>query len=125
MAREVNQSDSYFSRVLKYIPSEIVMVFISVEGVLRTAFANNQERLTLSLWILAGLLTLLTPLWLWRVMRVKRFNHLLLSTIALPIWMFAIGGPFTSFDWYSQSLGAIALPLFTLLVPIFVGGDFK
>lgn len=125
MAREVNQSDGYLSRLLKYIPSEIVMVFISVEGVLRSAFAGQPERLELSLWILAGVLTLLTPLWLWRVMRVKRFSHLFLSTLALPIWMFAIGGPFTAFDWYSQSLGAVALPLFTLLAPILVGGELS
>ncbi len=61
-------------------------------------------------------------LWLWRVMCVKRFGHLLLSTIALVIWMFAIGGLFTTFEWYNQSLGAVALPLFTLLVPFSLAG---
>jgi hypothetical protein len=125
MAREVNQADSYFSRVLKYIPSEIVMVFISLEGVIRDAFAYQPDRLETSLWILAGVLTILTPVWLWRVMKVKRFSHLLLSTVALPVWMFAIGGPFATFPWYNQSLGAVALPLFTLLVPILIGGELK
>lgn len=125
MTREVNQADGYFSKVLKYIPSEIVMVFISLEGVIRTAFAYQPDRLETSLWVLAGVLTFLTPVWLWRVMKVKRFSHLLVSTIALPVWMFAIGGPFTTFSWYNQSLGAVALPLFTLLVPIFIGGELK
>lgn len=55
-------------------------------------------------------------------MCVKRFGHLLLSTIALVIWMFAIGGLFTTFEWYNQSLGAVALPLFTLLVPFSLAG---
>lgn len=125
MAREINSSDSYLSRLLKYIPSEIVMVFISIDGVLRNAFAGQPARLEVSLWILAGTLTLLTPLWLWRVMKVKRFSHLFLSTLALPVWMFAIGGPFTTFEWYTPSLGAVALPLFTLLAPILVGGELK
>ena len=125
MARQVNSADSYLSRLLKYIPTEIVMVFVSVEGVLRSSFGETPERLELSLWILAGVLTFLTPIWLWRVMGVKSFGHLLLSTISLPVWMFAIGGPFVFFDWYNASLGAVVLPIYTLVVPILTGGKEK
>lgn len=32
MSREINPNDTYLSRLLKYIPSEIVMVYISIEG---------------------------------------------------------------------------------------------
>jgi hypothetical protein len=122
MAREINSNDNYLSRLLKYIPTEIVMVFVSVEGVLRSSFGNNPEYLKTGLWILAGVLTFLTPIWLWRVMRVKSLRHLFLSTLSLPIWMFAIGGPFTFFNWYTQSLGSVVLPIYTLVVPIITGG---
>lgn len=125
MARSINAQDSYISRLLKYIPTEIVMVFVSVEGVLRSSFSDNPEYLRTGLWILAGTLTFLTPIWLWRVMRVKSFRHLLLSTLSLPIWMFAIGGPFTFFSWYDQSLGSVVLPIYTLVVPIITGGKEK
>ncbi len=121
MARSINSGDSYLSRLLKYIPTEIVMVFVSVEGVLRSSFADHPAYLEMGLWILAGTLTFLTPLWLWRVMRVKSFRHLFLSTISMVLWMFAIGGPFTFFDWYNQSLGSVVLPIYTLLVPIITG----
>jgi len=125
MTRAIETSDNYISRLLKYIPSEIVMVYVSIEGVLRSAYSINPTRLEQGLWILAGVLIFLTPLWLWRVMRVKSFSHLFVSTISLLVWMFAIGGPFTTFDWYHPSLGAVALPLYTLLVPIITGGKFK
>ncbi len=125
MTREINSQDGYLSRLLKYIPSEIVMVYIAVEGVLRGAYTATPERLQISLWVLTGALLILTPLWLWRVMRIKRLGHLFLSTISLAVWMFAIGGPFTMLDWYSPSLGGVALPLYTLLVPIITGSDLK
>ncbi len=125
MTREITSTDTYLSRLLKYIPSEIVMVFISIEGVLRSTFASNPKRLEDGLWILSGVLLALTPIWLWRVMRVKKLSHLFLSTLSLAVWMFAMGGPFTTFDWYHPSLGAVTLPLYTLLVPIITGGKFR
>ncbi|MDI6769206.1 MAG: hypothetical protein QMD04_05970 [Anaerolineales bacterium] len=125
MSREVNPNDTYLSRLLKYIPSEIVMVFISIEGVLHSTFSSNPKRLEDGLWILSGVLLALTPIWLWRVMRVKNLGHLFLSTLSLAVWMFAMGGPFTTFDWYHPSLGAVTLPLYTLLVPIITGGKFR
>ncbi len=122
MARPVKTTDDYLSRVLKHIPTEIVMAYVSIEGVLRTTYNPNipreREMLLNLLWIVAALLTVLTPLWLWRVMRVKRFGQLFISTLAFPVWLFALGGPFSLLDWYEPAFGAVVLPLFTLMVPI-------
>lgn len=122
MARTVNRSDDYLSRVLKYIPSEIVMAYIAIEGVLRTSYnpavwAERQMLLKLSLGV-AATLTIITPFWLWRVMRVRRGTQILLSTLSVPVWLFAMGGPFVLLDWYKPAFGAIVLPLYTLIVPI-------
>jgi len=110
------------SQVLKHIPSEIVMAYISIEGVLRTTYNPNlwADRLMLSKlsWGIAGALTLLTPLWLYRVMGVKRFSQLFISMLSVPVWLFALGGPFNLLDWYEPALGAVVLPLYTLIVPI-------
>ena len=98
MSRTVNRADNYMSQVLKHIPSEIVMAYISIEGVLRTTYNPNlwADRLMLSKlsWGIAGILTFLTPLWLYRVMGVKRLPQLFISTLSVPIWLFALGGPF-------------------------------
>ena len=122
MSRTVNRSDDYLSRVLKYIPSEIVMAYIAIEGVLRTSYnpavwAERQMLLKLSLGV-AATLTIITPFWLYRVMRVRRGTQILLSTLSVPVWLFAMGGPFALLDWYEPAFGAIVLPLYTLIVPI-------
>ena len=122
MSRTVNRSDDYLSRVLKYIPSEIVMAYIAIEGVLRTSYnpavwAERQMLLKLSLGV-AATLTIITPFWLYRVMRVRRGTQILISTLSVPVWLFAMGGPFVLLDWYEPAFGAIVLPLYTLIVPI-------
>ena len=122
MTRTVNRADSYMSRVLKYIPSEIVVAYISIDGMLRTCYNPNvwadRQMLFKLLWIVSAILTVLTPLWLWRVMRVRRLSQLFISTISVPVWLFALGGPFSLLDWYRPALGAIVLPLYTLILPI-------
>ena len=122
MTRTINTADDYMSRVLKHIPSEIVMVYITVDGVLRTSYNPNvwAERQTLQmlLWIILGTLTVLTPFWLHRVMRVKRPSQLFISTLSVPVWLFALGGPFALQDWYQPAFGAIVLPFYTLIIPI-------
>lgn len=123
MGRTVKSGDSYLSRVLKHIPSEIVLAYISIEGVLQSAYANRPELLQTILWVVAALLLFITPLWLYRVERVHRFSQLVLSSVSVLFWMFAIGGPFRSLSWYDPALGAVALPFYTLLVPILTGKD--
>jgi len=122
VARTINRADDYVSRVLKHIPSEIVMAYITIEGVLRASYNPNvwaeRQILLKLLWITTAALTILTPLWLWRVMRVKRGTQLFISTLSVPVWLFALGGPFALLDWYEPAFGAVVLPLYTLVVPI-------
>ena len=122
MSRTVNRADDYMSRVLKHIPSEIIMAYIAIDGVLRTSYNPNvqSERQTLQtlLWITLAALTILTPFWLWRVMHVRRPIQLFVSTLSVPVWLFALGGPFALQNWYEPAFGAIVLPLYTLILPI-------
>ena len=121
MARTVRGSENYLTQVLKHIPSEIVMAYVTIDGVLRSSYDASvpQERqvLLMLLWIVFGALTVLTPLWLWRVMGVRRWRQLCLSTFSVPVWLFALGGPFALQEWYQPALGAIVLPLYTIVVP--------
>ena len=122
MTRTVNRTDTYLSRVLKYIPSEIVMAYLSIDGVLRSCYNVNvwadRQMLLRLLWGVSAVLTILTPLWLWRVMGVRRRPQLIISTLSVPVWLFALGGPFDLLYWYRPALGAVALPLYTLILPI-------
>ena len=122
MTRTVNKADNYMSRVLKYIPSEIVMAYLSIDGVLRSCYNPNvwadRQMLLRLLWGISAVLTILTPLWLWRVMGVRRRPQLIISTLSVPVWLFALGGPFDLLYWYRPALGAVVLPLYTLILPI-------
>jgi hypothetical protein len=122
MTRTVNRADNYMSRVLKYIPTEIVMAYLSIDGVLRSCYNPNvwadRQILLRLLWGISAVLTILTPLWLWRVMGVRRRPQIIISTLSVPVWLFALGGPFNLLHWYRPALGAIALPLYTLMLPI-------
>ncbi len=122
MTRTTNKADDYMSQVLKHIPSEIVMAYVTIDGVLRTSYNSNvwADRQTLQtlLWIILGALTVITPFWLHRVMHVRRTSQLFISTLSVPVWLFALGGPFALLDWYRPAFGAIILPLYTLIVPI-------
>jgi len=122
MTRTVSRADNYMSRVLKYIPTEIVMAYLSIDGVLRSCYNPNvwadRQMLLRLLWGISAVLTILTPLWLWRVMGVRRRPQLIISTLSVPVWLFALGGPFDLLYWYRPALGAIALPLYTLILPI-------
>lgn len=122
MARTKAKADNYMVRVLKHIPSEIVMAYVTIDGVLRTCYnpnvwADRQMLVRLS-WIVAGTLTVFTPLWQWRVMRVRRVRQIVISTLSVAVWLFALGGPFVFLDWYQPALGSIALPLYTIFVLI-------
>lgn len=121
MSRAVKPNDNYLSRVLKHIPSEVVLAYITIEGILKSAYANQPALLENILWMVCLALVLVTPLWLYRVERVHKLKQLFLSTISVVFWMFAIGGPFQYLPWYNPALGAIALPFYTLLIPIIIG----
>ncbi|GAB4531723.1 MAG: hypothetical protein Fur0018_19890 [Anaerolineales bacterium] len=121
MARAVTHEDDYLSRLLKYIPSEIIMAYISIEGVLRSTYRGNAGLLETVLWSVAVILLVLTPLWMYRVMGVRRTSQSLLSSLSFAVWLFAMGGPFRTLDWYQPALGGVVLPIYTLLVPIITG----
>ena len=98
------------------------MAYVAIDGVLRTSYDPNvwadRETLRTLLWITLGALTVLTPFWLYRVMRVKRPSQLFIATLSVPVWLFALGGPFELLNWYEPAFGAIVLPLYTLVIPI-------
>jgi len=83
--------DDYFGRLAKYIPAEIVAVYLAAKAVV----ATDPDRPTLICVIFWACLTL-TPIYLVFVTREKGKGPLwlqvLLATIAFPLWVLAIGG---------------------------------
>ena len=108
--------DDYAARLIKHIPAEVVAVYVFVEGVIRQASGPSPS--STLLWITFGVLTVLTPLYLWRVQKVTKWVQLLICTLSFALWVFSLGGPFSTLGWYLPIYGAVALPLFAFMIAI-------
>jgi hypothetical protein len=115
----VNRDDLYLSRVVKYIPTEVIMAYIASIGFVKTLAGTQQH---LWSWMIAMSLLILTPLWTIRAASVAGHTtptrQAIAATLAFGAWTFATGGPFEQFQWYTRALGSIVLTLVCLCLPI-------
>jgi hypothetical protein len=109
-----NQVDHYIQRILKYIPSEIVALYLAVLPFLKDANQSTE-------FLIAGGLTVVTFLYLLLVQKVKKPMQLILSCVCFALWVFALGGPFRFYEWYTNApyLPALALGVAMLFIPAF------
>jgi hypothetical protein len=115
---------SYFEKLIRYIPGELVAAWLSIDGILR------EDLLSSPLWIywavFAAVLAL-TPLYViyrpthsdFMTNHSLRF-HAVAAAVAFVVWVFALGGPFAvTFVWYRPIYGSLLLILTTLTIPVF------
>ena len=115
MGRSIEQENSFFQVLLKLIPSEIIAVFVFIQGVMPTVFLPH---LIVSLVLVA-----VTPLYLSRAAGVTSRPQLVISTLSLAVWIYAMGmGPlrFVRAPYYEPWHGAVAIALWTLVPPMFL-----
>jgi hypothetical protein len=109
--------DGYQDRVLKYIPADINAAWLALTGIVKSVTTIPQSTV---LWILFGLLLILTPIWIWKqtseAKKPPAITQILVSTGAFFVWVFALGDPFTSLSFYQPVYGSILLILYTLIV---------
>jgi hypothetical protein len=109
--------DQYGDRLIKYIPSEIVGLYVALDSLLKTA--SDQIPQEIFAWLVFGFLFIMTPIYLWRVQNVKKYQTLTIATISFLVWVFTLGGPFTQISWYSPFYGALLLPIYTFSIATF------
>jgi hypothetical protein len=103
--------DEYADRLMKYIPGEVVSLFILLNGLASNA-PEAIPKVPLQ-WFVFVFLLAGTWFYLWRVQKVTKRLQLVISTVAFAIWVFFLGGPFKSFSWYNEFYGMFLLPLYT------------
>ena len=108
--------DKYADRLFKYIPAEVVAGYIFVLGLINQL--NGTGAVTIIQWSLFLVFCLITPLYLWRIQKVIKLQQHFISLLSFVVWVFALGGPFTLYNWYNPVYGEILLPVFTLIVAI-------
>ena len=115
----VNRDDGYFTKLVKYIPTEVITAYAAMSGLIKSLPEN--QRLTWFSAAGAGLL-ILTPLYVLYAANIKGeplpYNQAVISTIAFAAWVFASGGPFEEFSWYSHAVGSIALIIVCVTLPL-------
>jgi hypothetical protein len=117
--------DGYIDRLLKYIPSEIIALYLGVQNVIPT----QDKYYSLSLWIVSILTALIVPVYMYYMTREPKqptpWSQILISSVAFPIWVFAIGGPFAKYDWYKAEhwIAAVIITFSTFLLGIYKPSD--
>lgn len=112
--------DGYFDRLLKYIPSDVVGLWLAGSGLIQGQ-ANDGSRTGL-LWLLfvAGLVFS----FFWTRKQTKEagkptaWQQILLSCGSFVVWVFAIGGPFAELPFYQPIYGSLLLLIYTTALPL-------
>jgi hypothetical protein len=79
---------------------------------------RNREPRYAALWIVFLINCVFVPLYfVFATTRDKRgvlWPQVVLASLAFPVWVFAIGGPFKSFSWYEGWIASITLAFVTV-----------
>lgn len=107
--------DNYFGRLVKFIPAEVVALYVSAGGVVPKGHLHEIDYL----WGIFVACVVITPLYMWVVARdevTKKpiWKNITGATIAFPVWAFALGGPFAHLSWYEPFQGSLLLMFVTV-----------
>jgi hypothetical protein len=106
--------DDYAARLLKYTPVELIVGFV----IARATIPENAMVFRFpAVWILFLLFLALTPAYTGLILKIG-FIQSALMALDFCVWVLAIGGPFTTFTWYRPLYGALALAIFTFVIPL-------
>jgi hypothetical protein len=121
LATQMLPEEDFLGRLLKYIPAEIVGLYLAARGVVPTKSGADDDATTV-LWIIAAACWLLVPIYMWVATTRNGQKPLLvqiaLATVAFPVWVFAIAGaPVSSLTWSNthQYIGSVALVFTTFI----------
>jgi hypothetical protein len=120
-AAQTTGVDDYLGRLVKYIPAEIVGFYLTAAGVI--PLGQDKKPNLLALWVVFGLGFVLVPVYFWfattRGGKPPLTCQIVFATIAYPVWVFAIGGPFAFLSWYRSWIGSLFLLFVTVLFAMY------
>jgi hypothetical protein len=107
--------DDYLGRLAKYIPAEVVGLYVAMVAAAPT---TNPHYSTI-LWVIFFLNAVLVPIYMWIVTsregKKPLMLQIVLASLAFPVWAFAMGGPFTQFSWYQGWMASMLLMFVTVV----------
>jgi hypothetical protein len=91
--------DAYFAKIIKYIPGDVVAVYLGISSILASVVLSDKARLNWQWGLAAGLLVF-TPAWVLltqkkpKPSRPSLYFQAVYAMVAFATWVFALGGPF-------------------------------
>lgn len=111
--------DTYFDRVVKYIPADVVAAWVATLGIVKSGGGD-----AIVLWVAFVFGLAITFLWVLRNTsergKPRAYTQCAISTAAFAVWVFALGEPFASAIPNQAMFGALLLIAFTLAVGLVV-----
>lgn len=119
-SRDTDQRiDTYSDKLLKNIPAEIVAAWVAASNFIHSTTDIPRNKI---LWIAFILGIILTIFWTKKQTDMKglpsAWTQIIIATGSFIVWIFALGGPFASLDFYRPLYGSLLLILYTLVVPL-------
>ncbi len=115
------QADTYFDRLVKYLPTDIIFAWVTVLGLVDSSTSIPKNAL---LWIMFVLFTLITAVWILRQTHISgkplAITQTIISTGAFIVFAFALGKPFEILSFYKPLYGSLLLIFYTLLVSFII-----
>jgi RsiW-degrading membrane proteinase PrsW (M82 family) len=109
--------DDLAEKILKYVPADVLALFITVDGVISAATDLPQ---TFS-WLIFIAFIFITVLVKYKLTSddnsPPEWDQIIVAAAAFPIWVLAYGGPFKYLPWYNQAYGAVLVLISTFIVP--------
>lgn len=119
----IKSEDNYLSKLIKYIPSEIVAAYISLRAIVSDDTVN--QIMSIDYYAVIFYLTLIiTPIYTYvttyETDKEKPIFHTVAATIAFVFWVYALGDYFAESlnNFHDYKLAAILLIFVTLVIPL-------
>jgi hypothetical protein len=113
----VPSEDDYLTKVVKYVPVEILAAYLFMAGVINSNVTGRHDH---AMWLgglLIGTLVLAIPYDL-RILSIVRWQQVAVSVVGIAVYVFALGGWFATTTWYHQWYASIVVPVFGLLIAV-------
>ena len=117
MKANLSQSGSYLNRLTQLIPTEIVAAHLAVQGLVADEITIRNTGLEAS----AAILLFALPFYQWRIQGVRSITKVLLTMCSFIVWVIAVSSPLYTRWSIDPTWGAIALIIWTTVVPAFYG----
>jgi len=116
LGNDTGGGEDYLGRLAKYIPAEIVGLYLATSSAIPKA--NDGSPRWQAMWIVFAINFVFVPAYFFfattRNDNKPLWSQIVLASIAFPVWVFAIGGPFRWFGWYEGWIASITLAFVTV-----------